>query len=189
MKNNQQDKIEPFASPERGFVNRSGSHRESVKHELRGAWIVGRILRALFGGLLAVGFVVANPEIVLAETAALVVSLAGVIIFYVLYTILVGNRVLTKVNSWLGAIIMDWPLLVVWVFVLGHLPGIPPPLILAVLLYFGLSLVISGLVKYGGCEVVTIPGLVLGKRYDVACIVFSPIDWLEDRLANKIARP
>ncbi len=153
------------------------------------ARIVGRILRVLLGGLLAVGFTVANPEIVLAETVALLVSLAGVIIFYVLYTILTGYRVLTKVNPWLGALIMDWPLVVVWVVVLGHLPGIPPPLILAVLLYFGLSLVISGLVKYGGCEVVTIPGLVLGKRYNVACIVFSPVDWLEDRLAKKIAKP
>ncbi len=153
------------------------------------ARIVGRILRVLFGGLLAVAFTVANPEIVLAETAALVVSLAGVIIFYVLYTILVGNLVLTKVNPWLGAVIMDWPLVVVWVVDLGHLPGIPPPLILAVFLYFGLSLVISGIVKYGGCEVVTIPGLLLGKRYNVACIVFSPIDWLEDRLAKKNAKP
>jgi hypothetical protein len=132
---------------------------------------------------------VANPEIVLAETATLVVSLAGVIIFYVLYTILMGNRVLTKVNPWLGAGIMEWPLVVVWVVVLGHLPGIPPPLILAVFLYFGLSLIISGIVKYGGCEVVTIPGLVLGKRYNVACIVFSPIDWLEDRLAKKVPQP
>ncbi len=153
------------------------------------ARIVGRILRVLFGGLLAVGFTVANPEIVLADTTALVVSLAGVIIFYILYTILVGNRVLTKVNPWVGAVIMDWPLEVVWVVVLGHLPGIPPALILAVFLYFGLSLVISGLVKYGGCEVVTIPGLVMGKRYNVARIVFSPLDWLEDRLAKKIAKP
>ncbi len=153
------------------------------------ARIVGRILRVLFGGLLAVGFTVANPEIVLADTTALVVSLAGVIIFYILYTILVGNRVLTKVNPWVGAVIMDWPLVVVWVVVLGHLPGIPPALILAVFLYFGLSLVISGLVKYGGCEVVTIPGLVMGKRYNVARIVFSPLDWLEDRLAKKIAKP
>jgi uncharacterized protein DUF6410 len=152
------------------------------------ARIVGRILRVLFGGLIAVGFLVANPEIALADTVALVISLAGVIIFYVLYTILTGNLVLTKVNPWVGALVMDWPLLVVWVVVLGHLPGIPPPLILAVFLYFGASLVISGVVKYGGCEVVTIPGLILRKRYNIACTVFSPIDWLEERLVKKTAK-
>ena len=130
----------------------------------------------------------ANPEIVTSEPAALVVSFVGVAVFYVLYTILMGNRVLAKVNPWVGALIMDWPLLGVWVVVLGHLPGIPPPLILAVFLYFGASLIISGVVKYGGCEVVTIPGLILRKRYNVACIMFSPIDWLEDRLVKQISK-
>jgi hypothetical protein len=152
------------------------------------ARVVGRILRVLFGGLLAVGFTAANADIVLSEPGALAVSLAGVVIFYILYTILMGNRVLTKVNPWVGALIMDWPLLVIWTVVLGHLPGIPPPLILAVFLYFGISLMISGIAKYGGCEVVTIPGLILRKRYNVACIMFSPIDWLEDRLAKKMTK-
>ena len=152
------------------------------------ARIVGRILRLLFGVLLAVGFAIANPDILLGQTAALGISLTGVVIFYILYTILMGNRVLTKVNPWVGALIMDWPLLLIWVVILGHLPGVPPPLILAIFLYFGISLIISGFVKYGGCEVVTIPGLILRKRYNVACIMFSPIDWLEDRLVKKISQ-
>ena len=152
------------------------------------ARIVGRILRFLFGVLLAVGFAIANPDILFGQTTALGVSLAGVVVFYILYTILMGNRVLTKVNHWVGALVMDWPLLVIWIVVLGHLPGIPPPLILAVFLYFGISLIISGIVKYGGCEVVTIPGLILKRRYNVACIMFSPIDWLEDRLAKRISK-
>jgi len=122
------------------------------------------------------------------QTTALGISLVGVVIFYILYTILMGNRVLTKVNPWIGALVMDWPLLVIWIVVLGHLPDIPPPVILAVFLYFGTSLIISGVVKYGGCEVVTIPGLILRRRYDVACIMFSPIDWLEDKIAKKIAK-
>jgi hypothetical protein len=152
------------------------------------ARIVGRILRVLFGVLLAVGFTIANSDILTGQTTALGISLAGVVIFYILYTILMGNRVLTKVNPWVGALIMDWPLLVVWVVVLGHLPGGSPPLILAVFLYFGISLIISGLVKYGGCEVVTIPGLILRRRYNVACIMFSPIDWLEDKLVRRVPK-
>ena len=152
------------------------------------ARIVGRTLRILFGVLLAVGFAIENPDILSGQTIALGSSLAGVVIFYILYTILMGNRVLTKVNPWIGALIMDWPLLVIWVVVLGHLPGIPPSLILAIFLYFGISLFISGIVKYGGCEVVTIPGLILRRRYNVACIMFSPIDWLENKLVKKIPK-
>jgi hypothetical protein len=147
--------------------------------------MAGRILRVIFGVVLAVGFSADNPEILLGETAALAVSFVGVIIFYVLYTILLADRVLAKVNPWLGALIMDWPLIAVWVVILGHLPGIPPPVILGVLLYFGISLILSGIAKYGGCEVLAIPNLFLGKRYNVACIMFSPIDWLEAKLANR----
>ncbi len=150
--------------------------------------IAGRLVRVLFGILLAVGFTIANLDILSGQTTALGISLVGVVIFYILYTILMGNRVLTKVNPWIGALVMDWPLLVIWIVVLGHLSDIPPPLILAVFLYFGTSLIISGVVKYGGCEVVTIPGLILRRRYDVACIMFSPIDWLEDKIAKKIAK-
>ena len=151
------------------------------------ARIGGRVLRVLFGGFLAIGFMAGNPEIVFSETAFLVVSFVGVLIFYVLYTLVLGRLVLSRVNAWFGALIMDWPLIVVWVVVLGHIALIPAPLILAVLLYFGVSLVLSGLAKYGGCEVVTIPNLVLGKRYNVACFPFSLVDLLENYVAGKIA--
>jgi hypothetical protein len=149
---------------------------------------VGRWLRVLFGAILAIGFTVGNPEIVFGETGVLMVSLVGVIIFYVLYTIIMGRLVLTEVNPWIGALIMDWPLIVVWGVILGHLPLIPPSLILALLIYFGVSLVLSGFLRYGGCEVVTIPSLVMRKRYDVACFPFSLVDLLEDRIAKRISR-
>ncbi len=48
-----------------------------------------------------------------------------------------------------------------------------------------LSLIVAGLVKYGGREVTVIASLVLGERYNVACLLFSPIDWLENKLSKR----
>ena len=51
--------------------------------------------------------------------------------------------------------------------------------------YFLLALVVlvlAGLRSDAGCEVMAIPGLVLGRRTHLACIVFSPIDWLEEKV-------
>lgn len=136
---------------------------------------------------MAIVFAVANPDILVGQFFLLIISLIGVIIFYIVYTFFLA-KILVNVNPWIGALIMDWPLLVVWAVVLAHLPGIPPPLILAIFLYFGVSLVLAGSLKYGGCEVLAIPNLVLGKSYNVACIMFSPIDWVEAKIVERISK-
>ncbi len=77
---------------------------------------------------------------------------------------------------------MDLPLLLLF------FPQVPVLSKFGILLFFGLSLVVAGLVKYGGCEVTVIGSLILRKRYNVACILFSPLDWLEYELSRKIVR-
>jgi len=36
----------------------------------------------------------------------------------------------------------------------------------------------------GGCEVMSIPAILSGKRTHLVCIAFSPIDWAEERRAT-----
>ena len=43
----------------------------------------------------------------------------------------------------------------------------------------GLSMLLAALFRYGGCEVMTIPNLILRRNYVVFCLLFSPIDRLE----------
>ncbi len=50
--------------------------------------------------------------------------------------------------------------------------------------YVGISLLLQGLRNDGGCEVMSIPAILFGKRTHLACIAFSPIDWVEKRLAT-----
>ena len=47
--------------------------------------------------------------------------------------------------------------------------------------YIGVSLLIDALRADAGCEVMALPGLIFGNRTHLACIVFSPIDVLENQ--------
>lgn len=46
-------------------------------------------------------------------------------------------------------------------------------------LFVGISLLFTAWRSDGGCEVMTLPGMLLGKRTHLVCIAFSPVDWLE----------
>ena len=51
-------------------------------------------------------------------------------------------------------------------------------------IFIGVSLVLTGIRAEGGCEVMTIPGMLLGKRTHLGCVVFSPIDWVETQVTD-----
>ncbi len=141
--------------------------------------LIGRALRFLLGASLVVSLIPGNPGLI-TQPLGVLGNFIGVVIFYVALTFLLGPRLLTRINPWLGAAIMDLPLLLLL------FPQVPDLLKFGMALFFGLSLMVAGLVKYGGCEVTVIGSLMLRKRYNVACIIFSPIDWLEHKLSQRI---
>ena len=51
--------------------------------------------------------------------------------------------------------------------------------------YVGISLLIDFIRADSGCEVMALPGLVFGNRTHLACIALSPIDMLEEKLAER----
>ena len=53
---------------------------------------------------------------------------------------------------------------------------------LAVGALLGVSLLFAAVRGDAGCELMSIPAALFGKRSQLACIVFSPIDWLERKL-------
>ncbi len=42
----------------------------------------------------------------------------------------------------------------------------------------------TGIRDEGGCEVMTLPGMILGKRTHLVCIVLLPLDWVEEKLTG-----
>jgi len=106
---------------------------------------------------------------------------AGEFAFYALMHLVV-ERFFRRINPWIGAVLAVAP--VAAVFLLSDAPGR-----LGTLLFLGVSLLFTAARADGGCEVMTLPGMVFGRRTHLVCIAFSPIDWLEDRAAHRRSTP
>lgn len=109
---------------------------------------------------------------------------AALVIFYTLVHVLV-SRHWPQLNRWWGAGLALAPMIAVYYFGLGggYLFGAGEGQ-LGVLTFLGVSLLLAGGRGDLGCEVMTIPGLIFKPYTHLACIVFSPIDWLEQRVFN-----
>ena len=134
---------------------------------------VGRILRLILGavllGLLYGELTSASSELLTCTSAVFV----GLIIFYALVHLLV-LKFLPNINKYLGTILALSPAIAV--FVLAGAAGQ-----IGVTGFIGGSLILDAITADLGCEVMALPGLFFSQRTHLCCILFSPIDWLEDK--------
>ncbi len=139
---------------------------------------VGRVVRLLIGGVLTIHVPAGH---LIGASPSLSVQVAGVVfglvVFYALVHVLI-SRFVPTINPWVGALLAVTP--VILVFLMGG-----PPVRYGVVLFLGVSLLLTGIRADGGCEVMTLPGMILGKRTHLVCIVFSPLDWVEEKLAGR----
>jgi len=137
----------------------------------------GRILRLLFGILV---FFVVVPYYFLVPTSVLLQTLfviIGLAVFYIVLDMVI-NRYISSIDPIIGAIPANVPILLMWL--LGR-DGIQ----LGTLTYLGIALIVTSLRADAGCEVMSIPGLIFKRHTHLACLFFSPIDWLERKLVKK----
>ena len=138
--------------------------------------IVGRSLRMLVG----LALVWLTVDVMRSEDASFnseVVGAAfGLAVFYGALHVAI-NRFTPHVTPWLGAIIAVVPVVLLYLF------GGPVGRVASVA-FVGISLVLQAVRGDGGCEVMSLPAILFGKRTHLACIAFSPIDWLEERVAQ-----
>jgi hypothetical protein len=139
---------------------------------------VSRLLRVALGlGLLAM----AGPPVMDAplnrqlQIAAVFIALIG------LYTAvhLAVSRYFGWLHPWLGAVVAAVP--AVLVFLTGDIYAA------GVVLFIGASLLLMAATGQPGCEVLAFPALILGRRTHLACLLFSPIDWIEGMLRGRTA--
>ena len=137
---------------------------------------VGRVLRLLTGTALTL---VSGREMISAEQM-LNLQVAGIVLgLFVFYAVvhLAISKFVPSMNAWLGAVLAVTPVFLVYALV-------GPAGRLGSLLFIGVSLVATAIRSDGGCEVMTLPGMLTGKRTHLVCIVFSPLDWIEDKLTG-----
>ena len=98
---------------------------------------------------------------------------AGLIVLYTIVHVVVSSY-LRWLHPWLGAAIAVTPAVLVAIQGDAYEVG--------VVLFIGLSLVLIAALGHPGCEVLAFPALFLGRRTHLACILFSPLDWIEGRV-------
>lgn len=141
---------------------------------------VGRVLRLVLGVfLIAEGgrHFVGNGLALVAMTAGVVL---GEFLFYAAVHLVI-LRLGSSINLWAGALLAVTPVFLV--FVLSDAPGQ-----LGTLLFVGISLLFTAMRNDAGCEVMTLPGMVLGRRTHLVCVAFSPIDWVEEKASQRFGR-
>jgi hypothetical protein len=137
---------------------------------------VGRILRLLMGTALtihATQHMIAGDTTLNLQAAGMVL---GLILLYALVHLAI-SRFAPSINAWLGAVIALAPAILVFALV-------DPSLRFSVVLFIGASLMVAAIRADGGCEAMTLPGMLMGERTHLVCIVFSPLDWIEDKLTG-----
>lgn len=56
---------------------------------------------------------------------------------------------------------------------------------LATLTFLGISLVVAGVRGDLGCEVMAVPNMLARRDGEIQCLVFTPVDRIEKRLADR----
>jgi hypothetical protein len=137
---------------------------------------IGRILRFLMGGVMVASVV---PSIIQASLATSAMTAGAILALLAGYTAihLAVWRFAPDLNRWLGAVLAVTPAALLFVFggPVGQISSVG---------YIGVSLVIDSINGDAGCEVMAVPGILLKKRTHLACLVFTPFDWLETKLSG-----
>lgn len=106
------------------------------------------------------------------------ITFAGISLFYIALHFLV-SRYLGRLNPWIGAVFAAGPVLA--------LTMVGPVFMAAAVLYIGVSLMLIAVRAEPGCEVMAIPSLLVGRPTHLACLLFTPLDWVEKKVGRIFA--
>lgn len=114
--------------------------------------------------------------------------LVGITAAYVLVYWAFGERFFATANPWVNTAIFVGPAFMVgwWPILFAPATGVelPKALILAMGVYIGVSFILQWRIGYGGCEVVSIPIILLRRRYVTYCIPLIALDAVEKKIVD-----
>lgn len=125
-----------------------------------GAWV--RIVIGVIASLALLVIDISDADTrFLVETALWFV---GVLAAYTLVYVSLSRRILGRLNPWISTVIFYGPVLV-----LPYVESLPSTFRFALALYVTVSIAVVVFIRYGGCEVVGIPSLLVRRRHVVYC--------------------
>ncbi len=119
------------------------------------------------------------------------VSFAGIAAAYTATYYLLGSR-LGRWNPWVNTAIFVGPawFVLIWGGI-GSFIGLalPAAFVAAMGIYVAISFILQSKMKYGGCEVVAVPILLVKRRYPTYCIPLVAVDVVEKAVVDRRAKP
>ena len=153
--------------------------------QARQALPVGRALRILLGLALMVYVAPVYFQVPARVSVGSLLLIVGLIGIYSVLHMAVSQRIVPS-GSGLAAIVANGLLVVLYFIGATGLPIVGGGKgALAAATFLGISLVVAGVRAAPGCEVMAIPSLLFGKRAELGCLIFSPLDKLERKLRSK----
>lgn len=102
-----------------------------------------------------------------------------------------GERVFARANPWFNTLVFVGPAFVVGWWNMAILPAtgfaLPQGLSFAMTAYIGLSFILQWKIRYGGCEVVSIPVILFRRRYPTYCIPLVALDAAEKVVVDRVS--
>lgn len=146
------------------------------------AGYVGRWVRLILGSVVPLVTIVrqvVTQQPALDFLAATGLYLVAIFAVYLAAHYYLGERLLARVNPWVGTMILVGPPTAVLILQLG-----PDAFQLALGLYISVSLAFNFAMSYGGCEVMAIPSLLFRRRYVVYC-PWNVVDVVDKAIAQR----
>jgi len=157
--------------------------------------VLGRLSRLIWGILILIpillsiarDFSSATPSTSFYTSAVFYLLL--IVVIYTLAYWFLGERLFAKANPWVNTAILVGPAFAIawWPYFFAPVFSLQIPLSLSVAMgiYIGISFIIQWKIKYGGCEVVSIPILLFKKRYTTYCVPLVAVDAIEKIVVDR----
>lgn len=154
------------------------SDQPALVSRIPDAMPISRVLRFLLGFMMCLAML---PPLLRASSGGrlqVALAFAGISLFYIALHFVV-SRYLGWLNPWIGAALAAGPVLAL--VVLGNASAV------AGVLYIGVSLMLIAVRAEPGCEVMAIPSLLVRRPTHLACLLFTPLDWVEQKVGSFLA--
>lgn len=99
-----------------------------------------------------------------------------ILLAYLAAHFFLGEKYFAKINPWITTLVLLGPAVYILMFQVG-----PIPFQYAFSFYVGISLIFNYVINYGGCEVASIPSLILHRKYVVYC-PWNAVDIVEKKV-------
>lgn len=144
--------------------NPGATNQFVIGRDIGGAGRLVRVLAGLLNLAAALSVLSLMRPVTVADLGEVAVATVAVAAAYTIVMATFGERLIARMDPWVAALALVLPLAILFL-----LPFVPDAITVGAFTYIAISQFVQAAIRYGGCEIVGIPTLILRRRYTVYC--------------------